>query len=74
MPEITHEPVVSSNIASVGYHPDSKTLAVKFMNGGVYHYHDVPKEVHSQLMASDSKGKFLISNIRGKFRHEKVSA
>jgi hypothetical protein len=68
---VDRQPVKSSNVRSVGYDKETSTLAVEFNGGSVYHYHDVPKEVHENLIASRSVGGFLSSNIRGKFKHSK---
>lgn len=63
-------PVTSTNIASVGYDPDTQLLGVNFKDpknpGGRYLIHEnVPPEVHQQLMAADSKGTFYRQNIKG---------
>ena len=59
------ESVSSSNIASIGYDADSETLEVEFLKGGkVYHYFNVPKFVHEQLMQADSVGTFFNAEIR----------
>lgn len=59
-------PVKSSNIKAVGYDASTKTLAVEFP-GGVYHFNDVPADVHAGLVGAESVGKYFASNIRGKF-------
>lgn len=64
-------PVTSSNINSVGYDPDEKTLAVEFKDGTIYHYHDVEKDVHENLVSARSVGGFLHANIRGVYKHSK---
>src|SRR3989338_5788733 len=46
--------VRSRDIAIVGYNPSTSTLEVAFRNGAVYHYTDVPAEVHKSLMAASS--------------------
>ena len=56
-----------SKIESFGYCPDSKTLAVKFKSGGLYHYANVPADVHEQMKAAESVGSFLHKNVKGKF-------
>jgi hypothetical protein len=63
-------PIKSSNIKAIGYDASAKTLAVEFLNG-VYHYNDVPPEVHASLVGAESAGKFFASNIRGKFNAAK---
>jgi len=58
------ETVDSSTVLSIGYEPTSSTLEVEFKNGGLYQYYNVPEPIHQQLMASDSKGKFLHTYIK----------
>lgn len=72
MPEIEMQSVTSSNVESVGYDPEKKELRIKFKSGGTYSYAEVPKTVYESLMASDSKGAFVASAIRGRFKHGKV--
>jgi hypothetical protein len=68
---IDRSPVQSSNVTSVGYDPDSKTLAIEFKDGSVYHYHDVESSTHEELVSSKSVGKFIHSNIKGNYKHSK---
>lgn len=62
--------VDSSSIASVGHEDD--VLEVRFRNGGVYRYFDVPEEVCAALMEAESKGRFFNRHIRGVFRCERL--
>lgn len=62
----------SSNMAHYEYDDKAKKLTVGFKNGGLYHYHDVPSDVVDKLGSAESKGKFLIGYIRGKFQHSKA--
>lgn len=55
--------VNSSNLVSVGYNSDDKTLEVEFQSGNVYKYFDVPESVYQSLMTADSKGEFFHDNI-----------
>lgn len=64
--------VQSSNIASIGYDKNSATLEIEFLNGGVYQYFDVPKNVYDEIMAAGSHGQYLAQNIKGRFRFSKV--
>ena len=59
-----HEPVHSTNLASVGYDSQSCTLEVRFRNGSTYQYADVPESVYHGLMSSPSKGTFLHSFVK----------
>lgn len=67
-----HQHVSSSTIESVAHDPDTLKLEVKFKTGSTYHYHDVPADLHADMMASPSVGKFLNSEIKGKFDHSQV--
>lgn len=50
-------PVVSSNLAGVGY--EDGILEVAFKTGSVYQYDAVPTEVHAGLMAAPSHGQYF---------------
>jgi hypothetical protein len=64
-------PVESSSIDSVGY--DDEVLEVRFANGGVYRYFDVPPEVCLELLNATSKGRFFNRRIRGHYRCERLA-
>jgi hypothetical protein len=63
-------PVVSSNVAAVGY--ADTTLTVRFNSGAVYEYLGVPSEVHEKLMAADSVGQYLNKFVKPVFTCNKV--
>ncbi|MER9273604.1 KTSC domain-containing protein [Mesorhizobium sp. M0643] len=66
------DPVASSNIASIGYDPDSETLEIEYTNGSVYQYFNVPSALNEQLMAAPSKGQFLNVYIRNGYPFSRV--
>ena len=43
-------PVVSSNVAAVGYEPLSGTLRVRFHSGRCYDYYEVSPELHAEML------------------------
>lgn len=72
-------PVDSSNIQSIGYDPETRTLEVEFgkieledLSNRIYVYRDVPPEVHEALMADVSHGHFLNANIAYEFPYELI--
>ncbi len=65
-------PVASSNVASVGYDPNTMTLEVEFMNGSVYQYFDVPETVYQGLMNASSIGTYLNQNIKANYRYTQI--
>ena len=54
--------VNSSVIEKVGY--ENCIFILRYINGGVYAYSDVPKSVYEDFLNADSKGKFLSANIK----------
>ena len=57
-------PVSSSNLRAIGYDPDSCTLEIEFLNGGLYRYSGVPVSVHASLMSASSHGSYFDANIK----------
>ena len=64
-------PVESSSIDAVGYDPDSHRLYVRFRSGRTYVYYDVVKRVFDDLLAADSKGRFLNAEIKGAYDYRR---
>lgn len=58
------EPVESEALRSVGYDPDARILEIEFANGEVYRYHDVPIDLHLELMQASSHGEYFAHRIR----------
>ena len=66
-------PVESSMIQAVGYDPKTHILEVVFNSGQTYCYEDVPPEVHQELMAAESKGRYMRAAIIGMYPDYPVS-
>ena len=64
--------VVSSNILSVGYDPDSQTLEMEFSKGSIYQYCGVPENIWHGLMQASSKGKYFHAHIRDRYQYRQV--
>jgi len=67
------QPVSSSNIRSIGYDSESKTLEIEFLSGGVYQYFDVPESIYNELMSASSHGSFFHRYIRDQYRWANIS-
>lgn len=67
-------PVTSSNIASIGYDEETKSLEVEFHNGDIYKYHPVTLEGYNNLMRAKSIGGHFYAHIRNNntITHERV--
>lgn len=68
---VERTPISSSNIKSIGHDPETNTLAIEYKDGSVYHYHDVGKDTHDQLISARSVGGFIHSSIKGVYKHSK---
>lgn len=65
--------VSSSNIAAIGYDPDSNTLEIEFNDGSIYQYFGVSALVYQELMDAPSHGKYFAQNIKNDYEYQKVS-
>ncbi|HUJ08641.1 MAG TPA: KTSC domain-containing protein [Verrucomicrobiae bacterium] len=70
---IERQPVVSSDIASIGYDAENETLEIEFKATGIYRYFSVPKNVVEELQRTPSPGKFFRQNIKGKYAWERAN-
>lgn len=68
---IDRSPVKSSNIKSCGYDSASRTLAVEFSDGTVYHYADVDKSDYDDLVSAKSVGSHFHKHIKGVYKFSK---
>ena len=66
-------PVTSSNLASVGYDPQTGTLEIEFRNGSIYQYFNVPLEIFNGLMSAGSHGRYFDAYVKkGGYRYIRV--
>ena len=63
--------VSSSNVRSIGYDEATKTMRVRFHNGGVYDYSDVPPEIYHSVLYSESVGGSLHQNVKGRYDYRR---
>ena len=64
--------VESSNIKQIGYDEERKELFVRFLNEALYVYEKVPETVFSEFLKAESKGKFLIREIKNVYTFRKL--
>ena len=62
----------SSNLNRFGYDPARRVMRVEFKNGATYDYFDVPQNIFQQMRNAGSKGGYLASDIKGRFRYARV--
>lgn len=63
--------VQSTNIDSIHYIPEAKTLEVHFKNGKVYNYSGVSQQSYNEFENAKSLGKHLHSIIHPLHKHTK---
>jgi hypothetical protein len=65
--------VESSAISAIFYDPKSQTLDIEFKTSGeTYRYFEVPNDEYQGLLAAVSKGAYLNSEIKPKYRTRKL--
>jgi len=69
---MNREPVLSTDLRSVGYDPATSTLEIEFNSGGIYQYLSVPDSIHQNLMSASSKGKYFHKYIKERFTFRRV--
>lgn len=65
--------VQSTDLAIVGYDPQTLVLEITFRRGGVYRYTGVPGQVHRELLAAPSQGLYFRDHIKEKFESVKIA-
>lgn len=63
-------PVSTQGITEVGYHKGSDdlgTLELKFSNGGVYDFLNVPSKLYDEFMHAPSREQYYAANIGKRF-------
>lgn len=62
--------VESSNVKEVAW--ENNELYVIYNGDNCYKYENVPKEVYDKLLLSESKGKFMNSEVKNKYNYKKL--
>lgn len=60
-------PVVSSDIAALGYEPTNGEMQIQFTTGRIYSYQNVPPELYNAFVTAPSKGSFFAAAIKPQF-------
>lgn len=65
--------VESSMIHAVGYDSKTRVLEVVFNSGRTYCYEGVPPKVYKELMAAESKGRYMRDVIIDEYPYAELS-
>lgn len=73
-----HEPMTwlkleSKMFTAAAYDGERKILYLRFTSGDVYRYLDLSPDTWQTFLAADSRGRFFLAEIRGKFRYERMA-
>lgn len=63
----------SSSIVAVSYDYGDATLDVEFRQGETYRYFMVPRSVLAALLTAPSAGKFFSTEIRPRFKEQRLA-
>jgi hypothetical protein len=66
-------PVISSNVASYGYSEELQMLVVQFLDGSIYEYYSVPKDVWLLMETAPSKGHAVWQYLRDQYPYQRVA-
>lgn len=65
--------VESAAISAILYDPKSQTLDIEFKSSGeTYRYYEVPEDAYQRLLTAVSKGAYLNSEIKPKYRTRRI--
>jgi hypothetical protein len=65
--------VQSSSIEAAGYDLKRRTLRIRYGGGSTYDYQAVPAKVFNNLLAAESKGRFVNWSIKPYYRYTRVN-
>lgn len=67
-----HKPAKSSNLQSIGYDADAKTMQVKFKGGAVYEADGVEPHMHNAFITANSPGAHFSQRLKKRFDWRKL--
>jgi hypothetical protein len=67
------QPLDSKMLAAVAYVPETGTLYLRFRSGEIYRYFDFPEDQYQAFFQAESRGRYFLSHIRGRFRYQRIN-
>jgi hypothetical protein len=62
----------STSIAAAGYSAVLQIMRIRYIEGRVYDYKNVPRAVYEAFVDADSKGQFVNWHIKPHFEYEEL--
>jgi hypothetical protein len=71
---MTWLPLESRMLSSVAYDEERQILYLRFRNtGDAYRYFEFPITEYQAFLDAESRGRFFLAHIRGRFRYERMA-
>jgi hypothetical protein len=67
------QPFESKLLTSSAYDDGKHILYLRFRSGEVYRYFEFPEEQYREFLDAESRGRYFLSNIRNRFRYERMA-
>lgn len=64
----------SSNIKHIIYQPALKIMQVMFVNGRIYWYYKVPRNIYEDFLKATSKGTYFWQNVKDKYTYKRIKS
>jgi hypothetical protein len=71
-PDMDWQPFESKLLISSAYDDGKHILYLRFRSGEIYRYFEFPDEQYRAFLDAESRGRYFLSNIRNRFRHERL--
>lgn len=65
--------VESSMVRSIGYDARNNRMRVKFTDGSLYSYANVPEKVYNKLLDAESIGRFMREYVIGVYEASRIT-
>ncbi|WP_211284420.1 KTSC domain-containing protein, partial [Amycolatopsis azurea] len=70
---VNRQSVTSTNIASIGYDPQTRTLEIEFHNGRVYQYSGVSEATATALLNAASHGQHFNLYVKDRYTTRRIA-
>ena len=67
------QPLESKMFTAAAHEPETRTLYLQFRSDEIYSYFDFPEDQYQAFLQAESRGRYFLSHIRGKFRYQRLA-
>ena len=69
---MVNQMVLSTEIEWIGYEQKNSMLQVEFIEGGIYQYQNVPKNIYDNFLNADSHCRYFETFVKGLYQYRKI--